>query len=64
ICFDCGEKGHIRRNCPERRDKGKKKTKPVGGTKWCSVHFTTKHSDEECFEQGATRPKQSSNMGK
>ncbi|CAB1116962.1 unnamed protein product [Ectocarpus sp. CCAP 1310/34] len=63
-CFDCGEKGHIWRNCSEKRGKGKKKTKPAGAAKWCSVHFTTRHSDEECFEQGATRPKKSSNTGK
>ncbi|CAN0087420.1 unnamed protein product, partial [Ectocarpus sp. 6 AP-2014] len=56
-CFGCGEKGHIRRNCPQRRGKGRqRKTKPAGATKWCSVHFTTKHSAEECYEQGAKRP--------
>ncbi|CAN0492228.1 unnamed protein product [Ectocarpus sp. 8 AP-2014] len=56
-CFGCGEKGHIRRNLSQRRGKGRqRKTKPAGATKWCSVHFTTKHSDEECYEQGAKRP--------
>ncbi|CAN0464144.1 unnamed protein product, partial [Ectocarpus sp. 12 AP-2014] len=56
-CFGCGEKEHIRRNCPHWRGKGRqRKTKPVGATKLCSVHFTTKHSDEECYEQGAKRP--------
>ncbi|CAM9515341.1 unnamed protein product, partial [Ectocarpus sp. 13 AM-2016] len=56
-CFGCREKGHIRRNCPQRRGKGRqRKTKPAGATKWCSVHSTTKHSDEECYEQGAKRP--------
>ncbi|CAB1101901.1 unnamed protein product [Ectocarpus sp. CCAP 1310/34] len=29
-CFDCGEKGHIRSSCPERKGKGTKKTKPAG----------------------------------
>ncbi|CAB1105885.1 unnamed protein product [Ectocarpus sp. CCAP 1310/34] len=51
-------------DCPERRRKGKKKTKPAGAAKWCSVYVTPRYSDEECFEQGATRPKKSSNTGK
>lgn len=41
-CFGCEEKGHTRRNCPERTGKGaQQKTKPAGATKWCSVHFAT-----------------------
>ncbi|CBJ27636.1 hypothetical protein Esi_0079_0094 [Ectocarpus siliculosus] len=56
-CFGCGEKGHIRRNCLQRRGKGRqRKTKPAGATKWCCFHFTTKNSDEECYGQGAKRP--------
>ncbi|CAB1098291.1 unnamed protein product [Ectocarpus sp. CCAP 1310/34] len=49
---------HDERNCPNRQRKGHraKKTKPAGATKWCSVHNTTTHSDEECYNQGAKRP--------
>ncbi|CAB1110220.1 unnamed protein product [Ectocarpus sp. CCAP 1310/34] len=58
ICFECNEPGHVRRNCPNRQREGHraKKTKPAGATKWCSVHNTTTHSDEECYNQGAKRP--------
>ncbi|CAB1111900.1 unnamed protein product [Ectocarpus sp. CCAP 1310/34] len=58
ICFECNEPGHVRRNCPNRQREGHraKKTKPAGATKWCSVHNTTTHSDEECYSQGAKRP--------
>lgn len=58
-CFGCGESGHTKRNCPRRR-----KTKPAGAAKWCCVHFTTRHSDEECYEQGAKRPEKSGESGK
>ena len=50
--FKCKERGHTKRNCP----KFKPRTKPDGEAKWCSVHRTTSHSDEECYSQGATRP--------
>lgn len=40
------------------------RTKQAGAAKWCSVHFTTKHSDEECYEQGAKRPEKSNDTGK
>ncbi|CAN0290931.1 unnamed protein product, partial [Ectocarpus fasciculatus] len=64
-CFECGESGHIRRNCPRKRGKGRKqKPKPAGASKWCSIHFTTKHSDEECYEQGGKRPEKSGNTNK
>eukprot|EP00903_Cladosiphon_okamuranus_P010136 g9598.t1 len=53
ICRGCQEHGQIKRNCPNVRAK---RTKPAGTTKWCSVHNTTSHSDEECYSQGATRP--------
>ena len=49
-CFKCKERGHTKRNCP----KFKPRTKPDGAAKWCSVHLTTSHSDEECYSQGAT----------
>ena len=43
-CFKCKERGHTKRNCP----KFKPWTKPDAAAKWCSVHRTTSHSDEEC----------------
>lgn len=55
VCHGCNETGHIRRNCPRLNLKGKKKTKPAGARKWCSFHYTTTHSDEECYQQGAKR---------
>ena len=51
-CFKCKECGHTKRNCP----KFKPRTKPDRAAKWCSVHRTISHSDEECFSQEATRP--------
>ena len=51
-CFKCKERGHTKRNCP----KFKPRTKLDGAAKWCLVHRTTSHSDEECYSQGATRP--------
>ena len=64
-CFEYRESGHIRRNCPQRRGKGRQqKPKPAGASKWCSIHFTTKHSDEECYEQGSKRPEKSGDPGK
>ncbi|CAM9347435.1 unnamed protein product [Ectocarpus sp. 12 AP-2014] len=63
--FGGGEKGHIHRHCPQRRGKGRqKKTKQAGATKWCSVHFSTNHSDEEWYEQGAKRPIKSDSTDK
>ncbi|CAM9388721.1 unnamed protein product, partial [Sphacelaria rigidula] len=58
VCHDCNKTGHIRRNCPRCKPKGKKKTKPAGATKWCAIHNTTTHSDEECYKQGAKRPEE------
>lgn len=66
-CFECHESGHTRRDCPQAQAKNpqvkakhaqvkKKRTKPAGAPKWCSVHNTTTHSDEECYMQGAKRP--------
>ena len=51
LCFKCKEGGHTQRNCP----KFKPRTKPDEAAKWCSVHRTTSHSDEECYSQGAIR---------
>ncbi|CAN0105945.1 unnamed protein product, partial [Ascophyllum nodosum] len=48
----CKERWHTKRNYP----KFKPRTKPDGAAKWCLVHRTTSHSDEECYSQGATRP--------
>ena len=49
--FKFKERGHTKRNFP----KFKPRTKPDGAAKWCSVHRTTSHSDEEYYSQGATR---------
>ena len=51
-CFKCKERGHTKKNCP----KFKPRTKPDGAAKWCLIHRTTSHSDEECYSQVATRP--------
>ena len=52
ICYWCKNRGHSNKDCP----KFKSRTKPAGAAKWCSVHRTTTHRDEECYSQGATRP--------
>ena len=44
-CFKCKERGHTNRSCPNF----KPRTKLDGAVKWCSVHRTTSHSDEECY---------------
>ena len=64
VCHGCNETGHIRRNCPRFKPKGKKKTKPDGATKWCSIHNTTTHSDQECYKQGAKRPEETKEASK
>ncbi|CAM9940404.1 unnamed protein product [Sphacelaria rigidula] len=64
VCHDCNETGHIRRNCPRFTPKGKKKTKPAGATKWCAIHNTTAHSDEEYYKQGAKRPEETKEASK
>ena len=52
ICYWCKNRGHSKKDCPEF----KSRTKPAGAAKWCSVHRTTTHHNEECYSQGATRP--------
>ena len=52
ICYWCKNRGHSKKDCP----KFKSRTKPAGAAKWCSVHPTTTHRNEECYSQGATRP--------
>ena len=52
ICYWCKIRGHSKKDCP----KFKSRTKPAGAAKWCSVHRTTTHRNEECYSQGATRP--------
>ena len=52
ICYWCKIRGHSKKDCL----KFKSRTKPAGAAKWCSVHRTTTHRNEECYSQGATRP--------
>ena len=52
ICYWCKNRGHSKKDCP----KFKSRTKPAGAAKWCSVHRTTTHRNEEYYSQGATRP--------
>ena len=52
ICYWGKNRGHSKKDCP----KFKSRTKPAGAAKWCSVHRTTTHRNEECYSQGATRP--------
>ena len=52
ICYWCKNRGPSKKDC----HKFKSRTKPAGAAKWCSVHRTTTHRNEECYSQGATRP--------
>ena len=52
ICYWCKNRGHSKKDCPTF----KSRTKPAGAAKWCSVHRTTTHRNEECYSQEATRP--------
>ena len=49
VCHNCKVKGHYANKCPAK--------KPLPGdttTKWCSLHKTRSHSDNECMAQQAT----------
>ena len=49
VCHNCTVKGHYANKCPLK--------KPLPGnttTKWCSLHKTRSHSDNECMPQQAT----------
>ena len=49
VCYNCKVKGHYANKCPAK--------KPLPGdatTKWCSLHKTRSHSDNECMAQQAT----------
>ena len=49
VCHDCKVKGHYANKCPAK--------KPIPGdttTKWCSLHKTRSHSDNECMAQQST----------
>ena len=58
ICRNCGIAGHYERGCAMPRKDGKvnKSESKNGGAKWCSLHNTTTHSNEECYRQGAAKP--------
>ena len=46
VCHNCELKGHYANECPAK--------KPLPGdttTKWCSLHKTRSHSDNECMAQ-------------
>ena len=58
ICYWCTNRGHSKKDCP----KFKSRTKPAGAAKWCSVHRTTTHRNEECYSQGATRPTENASV--
>ncbi|CAN0415009.1 unnamed protein product, partial [Pylaiella littoralis] len=74
ICHICKERGHKKWRCPQLKDAEKdakeSKEKSGGGLgeregksggcsrKWCSVHRTGTHNDDECYEQGGKRPGQ------
>ena len=58
ICYWCKNREHSKKDCP----KFKSRTKPAGAAKWCSVHRTTTHRNEECYSQGATRPTKNANV--
>ena len=49
VCHNCKVNGHYANKCPAK--------KPLLGdstTKWCSLHKTRSHSDNECMAQQAT----------
>ena len=49
VCLNCKVKGHYANKCPAK--------KPLPGdttTRWCSLHKTRSHSDNECMAQRAT----------
>ena len=58
ICHKCGMAGHFKIGCamPAKKINDKASTfgkkSGSGGKKWCSVHKTTSHNDEECYKQG------------
>ena len=52
ICYWCKNRGHSKKHCPKIMSR----TKPAGAAKWCSVHRTTTHRNEECYSRRATRP--------
>ena len=65
--FNCQQRGHRRRDCPQplrpkpkqqKQTHKKKHWKKAGGEpspKWCSLHKTTNHSETECFKQKTTK---------
>ncbi|CAN0475070.1 unnamed protein product, partial [Laminaria digitata] len=49
-------RAHDNKQKNKKSSGGKAGAKGAAGPKWCSVHRTTSHNDEECYEQGAPRP--------
>ena len=49
-------RAHDNKQKNKKSSGGKDGAKGADGQKWCSVHRTTSHNDEECYEQGAPRP--------
>ncbi|CAN0468046.1 unnamed protein product, partial [Discosporangium mesarthrocarpum] len=45
LCFNCHKAGHRARNCPLKKHQTSKPKK------WCSLHKTNTHSNEECRVQ-------------
>lgn len=50
-CYICRQFGHRKADCP-KYDPNYKKTRKEGSSKWCSLHKTTSHSDDECRAKG------------
>ena len=54
-CYICKQFGHRKGDCPQFDPNYRKKvsggSKVSGASKWCSLHKTASHSDDECMVQ-------------
>lgn len=50
-CRFCRQGGHFQRECPRKREMPTQKAPK--STKWCPLHNSTIHSDQECGAQQA-----------